>query len=237
MSVASKVSSKPIGEVRRRSHKYVPNQARSGLALPRERCGAPFVAFTGLRELPDAPNRRILAMQPSPSGESRFNAPSLPGRGRRVTSPAAGHMSGDRRPKPAVSPGGSLSPNRHPPITHRTAHDPVEKAARGATGLPFPVHPHMLRHACGIRARQRSTRYPRHPGMVSGVNRPIWGISAHSSRKLPVAVHILDRRSLVATMLIRAGLVSNGRAAAPVSRALNSPLTKSAFSRAAPARR
>jgi hypothetical protein len=72
MSVASKVSSKPIGEVRRRSHKYVPNQARSRLALPRERCGAPFVAFTGLRGLPDAPNRHILAMQPSPSGESRL---------------------------------------------------------------------------------------------------------------------------------------------------------------------
>ena len=49
-----------------------PNQARSGSALPRERCGAPFVAFTGLRGLPDAPNRHILAMQPRPSGESRF---------------------------------------------------------------------------------------------------------------------------------------------------------------------
>ena len=68
MSEASKVSSNPTGEVRRRSHKYVPNQARSGLALPRERCDDPSVAFTGLRGLPDAPNRRILAMQPSPSG-------------------------------------------------------------------------------------------------------------------------------------------------------------------------
>ena len=73
MSVASKVSSKPIGEVRQRSHKYVPNQARSELALPKKRCGAPFVAFTGLRRLPDAPNRHILAMQPSPSGESRVD--------------------------------------------------------------------------------------------------------------------------------------------------------------------
>ena len=43
--------------------------------MPRERCGAPFVAFTGLRELPDAPYRRILAMQPSPSGESRLRSP------------------------------------------------------------------------------------------------------------------------------------------------------------------
>jgi hypothetical protein len=97
MSVASKVSSKPIGEVRRRSHKYAPNQARSGLALPRERCGAPFVAFTGLRELPDAPYRRILAMQPSPSGESRMivswraNRAPIPPTSSGV-SPASGQM-------------------------------------------------------------------------------------------------------------------------------------------------
>ena len=80
MSVASKVSSKPIGEVRQRSHKYVPNQARSELALPRERCGAPFVAFTGLRGMPDARNRHIVAMQPSPSGESRLNPLPAPRR-------------------------------------------------------------------------------------------------------------------------------------------------------------
>jgi hypothetical protein len=72
MSEASKVSSNPTGEVRPRSHKCAPNQARSRLALPRERCGAPSAAFTGLRALPNPPNRRILAMEPSPSGESRF---------------------------------------------------------------------------------------------------------------------------------------------------------------------
>jgi hypothetical protein len=48
---------------------------RSRLALPRERCGAPSAAFTGLRALPNPPNRRILAMEPSPSGESRLRAP------------------------------------------------------------------------------------------------------------------------------------------------------------------
>ena len=42
MSVDSNVRNNPTGEVRPRSHKCVPNQARSGLALPRERCGARF---------------------------------------------------------------------------------------------------------------------------------------------------------------------------------------------------
>ena len=55
--------SNPTGEVRPRSHKCAPNQARSRLALPRERCGAPSAAFTGLRALPHPPNRRILAME------------------------------------------------------------------------------------------------------------------------------------------------------------------------------
>ena len=69
MSEASKVSSNPTGEVRPRSHKCAPNQARSRLALPRERCGAPSAAFTGLRALPNPPNRRILAMEPSHLGD------------------------------------------------------------------------------------------------------------------------------------------------------------------------
>jgi len=31
--------------------------------------------------------------------------------------------------------------------------------------LGFPVHPHMLRHACGFKTRQRGARYPRDPAL------------------------------------------------------------------------
>jgi hypothetical protein len=71
MSEAFRVSSDPTGEARPRSHKYVPNQARRGPVLSRDCCDAPSVVFTGLREVPNPLNRRILAMRPSPSGESR----------------------------------------------------------------------------------------------------------------------------------------------------------------------
>ena len=35
------------------------------------------------------------------------------------------------------------------PLTARTVHH-IVAAAGEAAGLPFPVHPHMLRHACGF---------------------------------------------------------------------------------------
>jgi len=35
------------------------------------------------------------------------------------------------------------------PLTARGVHHIVTEAGRAA-GLPFPVHPHMLRHACGF---------------------------------------------------------------------------------------
>ena len=35
------------------------------------------------------------------------------------------------------------------PLTARTVHH-IVAAAGVAAGLPFPVHPHMLRHACGF---------------------------------------------------------------------------------------
>jgi type 1 fimbriae regulatory protein FimB/type 1 fimbriae regulatory protein FimE len=38
---------------------------------------------------------------------------------------------------------------RGSPLTTRTVHHIIAEAGRGA-GLSFPVHPHMLRHACGF---------------------------------------------------------------------------------------
>ena len=70
MSGGANVSSNPIGEVRPRPHNFITKQARSGFARPKERCGASSVTITGLRGLPNAPNRGILATQLSPSGES-----------------------------------------------------------------------------------------------------------------------------------------------------------------------
>ncbi len=35
------------------------------------------------------------------------------------------------------------------PMTRRTAHHVVAQAAK-STGIDFPVHPHMLRHAMGF---------------------------------------------------------------------------------------
>jgi site-specific recombinase XerD len=35
------------------------------------------------------------------------------------------------------------------PLTARTVHHIVAMAGEAA-GVPFPVHPHMLRHACGF---------------------------------------------------------------------------------------
>jgi hypothetical protein len=72
MRAASKVSSNPTGEVRPRSHKCAPNQARSGLALPRERCGAPTAAFERQCGLPHASNEGILAMESALSRECRL---------------------------------------------------------------------------------------------------------------------------------------------------------------------
>jgi type 1 fimbriae regulatory protein FimB/type 1 fimbriae regulatory protein FimE len=39
--------------------------------------------------------------------------------------------------------------DRGGPLTARTVHH-IVAAAGEAAGLPFPVHPHMLRHACGF---------------------------------------------------------------------------------------
>ena len=61
----SNVHSNPAGDVRPRSHNHAPNQARSGPALPRERCGAPSAAFERQCGLPHAPNGSILAMEPA----------------------------------------------------------------------------------------------------------------------------------------------------------------------------
>ena len=45
------------------------------------------------------------------------------------------------------------------PMTTRTVHHVVAEAGRAA-GIPFPVHPHCLRHACGYRLANegRATR-------------------------------------------------------------------------------
>jgi type 1 fimbriae regulatory protein FimB/type 1 fimbriae regulatory protein FimE len=39
---------------------------------------------------------------------------------------------------------------RKGPLTADTVRNVVARAGEGA-GLPFPVHPHMLRHACGFK--------------------------------------------------------------------------------------
>ena len=39
---------------------------------------------------------------------------------------------------------------RRGPLTDSTARKLVARAGREA-GIPFPVHPHMLRHACGFK--------------------------------------------------------------------------------------
>lgn len=43
---------------------------------------------------------------------------------------------------------------RKAPLTTRSIHHIVKRAGEGA-GLPFPVHPHMLRHAKGYQLAQR----------------------------------------------------------------------------------
>jgi hypothetical protein len=71
MSVDSNVRSNPTGEVRPESHKLTPNQVRRRLALPRERCGAPSVAFERQCGLPHASNEGSLDMELALSGECR----------------------------------------------------------------------------------------------------------------------------------------------------------------------
>src|SRR4030095_10329111 len=48
----------------------------------------------------------------------------------------------------------SLS-ERVTPLTGRTIHHIVSRAGEAAA-LPFPVHPHMLRHACGFYLANRN---------------------------------------------------------------------------------
>lgn len=47
-----------------------------------------------------------------------------------------------------------FSSERGGPLTTRTVHHIVNRAGEEA-GLPFPVHPHMLRHAKGFNLAQR----------------------------------------------------------------------------------
>ena len=102
----------------------------------------------------------------------RFNAPSLPGRARRVTSPAAGHMFGHRRPKPAVSPGGFAvtepSSPYHPPNGPRSC----GKGGQRSDRPPLPSPPAHAAQCLQLRRRPWPTRYPRHPGMARSPQHP-----------------------------------------------------------------
>jgi site-specific recombinase XerD len=45
---------------------------------------------------------------------------------------------------------------RAAPLTGRTIHHMVSRVGEAAA-LPFPVHPHMLRHACGFYLANKNT--------------------------------------------------------------------------------
>ena len=45
---------------------------------------------------------------------------------------------------------------RETPLTGRTIHHIISRAG-AAAALPFPVHPHMLRHACGFYLANKNT--------------------------------------------------------------------------------
>ena len=57
----------------------------------------------------------------------------------------------------------SFEPERRGPLTASTARKVIARAGR-LTGLPFPVRPHMLRHACGYKLAndRQDTRAIRH---------------------------------------------------------------------------
>jgi integrase len=66
----------------------------------------------------------------------------------------------------------------------------VERAGEAAK-LSFKAHPHMLRHACGFRARQQGARYPRLTGLSRAQEHPAYG-----------ALHRIVARSLQGLLAI-----------------------------------